>query len=76
MPEGINITVPQSSIDIPHSSNEILTQDQPEEKRNSSAVGSNAAMSQQDPLDKPTDKDREPHPVHGPTACQGIGNWM
>ncbi len=76
MPERIDITVPQGSAYVPYSPNNVFPQNQSKEKWRGSAIGSDAAVLHQNPLDKPTYKDREPHPVHSPTAGQWIRNRM
>ena len=77
MPESIDMLIGQNSIYVPHPTNEVVAQDQAEEKWNGLAIGGNAALPQQRPFGKPTDENREPHPTHSPTAAgQRVGNRM
>ncbi len=46
MPESIGITIPENSIDVPDPSNEIVTQNQSEEKWDGFAISSNATIFQ------------------------------
>ena len=58
----------QNTVDIPYPANEKFTQDQSKEKRDGVAISGDAAVLQKQSLDKPTDENRKPHPIHRPTA--------
>ena len=71
MPKRIDVPMRKHAPDIPHATNQIIAEDQAEEKWNRSSIRSQAAVLEQNPFNQPTDEDRCPHPTHRPvqTAC-------